>query len=143
MATRRIRICGALLFAILTGPQTMAADLVGWEPAYIRSVQYPRVLKYARVSGVVKLQVSLANDGTVAEVKTISGHRSLAETATKAVKAWRFRRTCQSSDSVNQVEMEWRFVLEGSCRGNNCEQSFEVTMPATVTVTSEIPQVEI
>ncbi|HNY41023.1 MAG TPA: energy transducer TonB [Bryobacteraceae bacterium] len=121
----------------------MAADLVGWEPAYIRSVQYPRVLKYARVSGVVKLQVSLANDGTVAEVKTISGHRSLAETATKAVKAWRFRRTCQSSDSVNQVEMEWRFVLEGSCRGNNCEQSFEVTMPATVTVTSEIPQVEI
>lgn len=143
MPARQFRKCCALLFAILVGPQAVAASAIDWEPAHIRSIQYPRVLKFARISGLVKLQVSLSHDGTVAAVRTISGHRSLAEAATKAVKTWRFRRTCQSSDSVNQVEMEWRFVLEGSCRGNNCEQSFEVTLPATVTVTSEIPQVEL
>ena len=143
MIKNRLRKFGFLLCSIILGSQAMTAEGIGWEPVKLRSIPYPRMLQLARVSGLVKLQISLSDNGTVEAVKATSGHPLLANAASKAVETWLFRRTCQSGDlGNNQLEMEWRFVLEGSCRGNNCKQTFEVLLPATVTVTSEIPGLE-
>jgi TonB family protein len=61
----------------------------------IKRVQpkYPLLAKMSRVSGVVKLRVVIATDGSVKEVKVISGPRLLTKAATEAVSQWRYKPT--------------------------------------------------
>ena len=51
---------------------------------------YPEIAKRMRVTGVVKLDVTVDADGRVTDVKTVSGNNVLAEAAQEAVRKWRF-----------------------------------------------------
>jgi len=50
---------------------------------------YPAVAKTARISGSVKVQVTV-RDGTVVEAQTISGHPLLASATLANIKTWQF-----------------------------------------------------
>jgi len=52
---------------------------------------YPPVAKAARVEGTVVLQARIAKDGSIAELKVISGHPTLTQAAIDAVKQWVYR----------------------------------------------------
>jgi TonB family protein len=54
-------------------------------------VMYPPVAKAARVQGTVVLQARIAKDGSVAELKVISGHPMLLQAAIDSVKQWVYR----------------------------------------------------
>jgi TonB family protein len=54
---------------------------------------YPIFAKQAKVSGEVKVEVMIAEDGRVIEVKTISGPEPLREAAEEAARQWVFKPT--------------------------------------------------
>lgn len=51
---------------------------------------YPEIAKRMRVTGVVKLDVTVDAAGMVTDVKTVSGNRMLSTAAEEAVHKWRF-----------------------------------------------------
>jgi protein TonB len=52
--------------------------------------EYPELAKRARVSGMVILQVIVNEGGSVQEVKIVRGHPLLNDSATRAVRQWRY-----------------------------------------------------
>jgi periplasmic protein TonB len=53
--------------------------------------QYPPLARQARIQGVVVLQAVIGKDGTVEDLRVISGHPMLTAAAIEAVKQWRYR----------------------------------------------------
>lgn len=51
---------------------------------------YPEIAKRMRVSGVVKLEVTVDADGKVTDVKPVSGNQMLSAAAQEAVRKWKF-----------------------------------------------------
>src|ERR1017187_2666696 len=49
---------------------------------------YPPLAKQARISGVVHLAAVISKDGTIQDLKVISGHPLLIPSALEAVKQW-------------------------------------------------------
>lgn len=52
--------------------------------------EYPAVLRDKGIGGTVRLRVTVRPDGTVKDVQTIGGNAVLVESATRAVKQWRY-----------------------------------------------------
>lgn len=51
---------------------------------------YPAIAARMRIEGTVKLDVTVDPDGSVEEVKVVSGHQLLVSAAVDAVKKWRY-----------------------------------------------------
>jgi TonB family protein len=51
---------------------------------------YPPIARQTRVTGMVKLQVIIATDGSVREVTVLSGNAVLTAAAVSAMKQWRY-----------------------------------------------------
>jgi protein TonB len=54
---------------------------------------YPPLASRARVSGMVELEATLTAQGTVEQIKVISGHPLLVEAAINCVKQWQYEPT--------------------------------------------------
>jgi protein TonB len=52
---------------------------------------YPTLAVQARIQGTVVLQAVIAKDGTVQELRVVSGHPLLVQAALDAVKLWRYK----------------------------------------------------
>jgi protein TonB len=73
---------------------------------------YPPLAKQARISGTVKLEGIIARDGTVQQLKVLSGHPLLTPAALDAVKQWRYRPTHLNGDPVEVIApIEVHFIL--------------------------------
>jgi len=53
--------------------------------------QYPAMARTMGVQGTVVLQATIARDGTIADLKVVSGPEMLVHPATEAVKSWQYR----------------------------------------------------
>lgn len=51
---------------------------------------YPELARRMNITGVVKLQVTVAANGTVKAARLVGGHPVLANAALDAIKKWRF-----------------------------------------------------
>ncbi len=65
------------------------------EPRLVKMVPpaYPKLASMARVGGYVILDAVVTAEGTVEEIRLVSGHPLLVEAAIKAVKQWRYEPT--------------------------------------------------
>lgn len=61
---------------------------------------YPPLARQARVSGVVILEAVIGKDGSIAEVKVISGHPLLQQAAIDAVSQWKYKPTLLNNEPV-------------------------------------------
>lgn len=79
----------AMAVALLAG---MALPMHAEERAIKSRVApvYPEIAKRMKISGVVKLDVTVDADGKVTEVKPVSGNQMLSTAAEDAVRKWRF-----------------------------------------------------
>jgi TonB family protein len=66
---------------------------------------YPELARRMHVGGVVRVLVTVAPDGTVTDVKTLSGNKMLSQAAEDAVKKWKF----VSGESESAVNIEISF----------------------------------
>jgi len=64
---------------------------------------YPKLASTARVSGTVVLEATLTEQGTVEEIKVVSGHPLLVEAAIAALKQWRYEPTYLNGTAVSVI----------------------------------------
>ena len=58
------------------------------------------------ITGVVKVQITVATNGSVKTAKLVGGHPLLANAALDAVKKWRFETATQESTGVVQFRFD-------------------------------------
>lgn len=66
---------------------------------------YPEIARKMNLAGVVKLELTVAPNGTVKDTKVIGGNPILVNAAIDAVKKWRFE--AASDESVGVVEFKF------------------------------------
>jgi TonB family protein len=67
-----------------------AQQVSGWIPTKAVSCEYPRLALQARISGMVRLRVTLDKDGQVGGVAAITGNPILASAARASLRQWAF-----------------------------------------------------
>jgi periplasmic protein TonB len=73
---------------------------------------YPALARQARIQGVVILEAMIAKDGSVNNLRVVSGHPLLIRAAIDAVSQWQYRPTLLSGDPVEvltTVTVTFRF----------------------------------
>jgi periplasmic protein TonB len=74
--------------------------------------EYPPLAKMARIQGTVKLEAVISKDGTIQDLKAVSGHPLLVKAAMDAVSRWRYQPTLLNGDPVEVVtEVDVNFTL--------------------------------
>ena len=66
---------------------------------------FPELARRMNITGVVKVQITVATNGSVKNIKLVGGHPVLATAAMNAVKRWRFETGPQASTGM----VEFRF----------------------------------
>ena len=76
------------------------------------SPEYPPLAKMARIQGTVRLEAVISKDGTIQDLKTLSGHPLLVKSALDAVSRWRYQPTLLNGEPVEVVtEIDVNFTL--------------------------------
>jgi periplasmic protein TonB len=82
----------------------------------IRKIQpaYPPLARQARIQGSVLLQAEISKDGTIQNLRLISGHPMLAPAAIEAVKQWRYKPYILNGEPVEvETQITVNFTLSG------------------------------
>ena len=61
---------------------------------------YPEIAKRMRISGMVRLAVTVDPEGKVTDVKPLSGNTMLSTAAAEAVRRWRFEPGSESTEEI-------------------------------------------
>ncbi len=80
---------------IKVGGQVEAAKLI-FQP----KPEYPPLAKMARIQGTVRLEAVMSRDGTIEDLKVLSGHPLLVKVALEAVSRWRYQPTLLNGEPV-------------------------------------------
>src|ERR1700704_2353892 len=67
---------------------------------------YPELARRMNITGVVKVQITVAANGSVKNVKLVGGHPVLANVALDAVKKWRFETGPQESTGIVEFHFD-------------------------------------
>ncbi|HEV2494709.1 MAG TPA: energy transducer TonB [Terriglobia bacterium] len=92
---------------IRVGGQVESAKLI-FQP----KPEYPPLAKMARIQGTVRLEAVISKDGTIQDLKVVSGHPLLVKAALEAVQRWRYQPTLLNGEPVEVVtEIDVNFTL--------------------------------
>ena len=76
------------------------------------SPEYPPLAKMARIQGMVRLEAIISHDGTIQDLKVLSGHPLLVKAALEAVQRWRYQPTLLNGEPVEVItEIDVNFTL--------------------------------
>jgi len=64
---------------------------------------YPPLARQARISGVVRLEGVIARDGTIQQLRAVSGHPLLIPAALDAVRKWVYQPTLLNGEPVEVI----------------------------------------
>jgi protein TonB len=98
-------------------PQTPKRIRVGGQVESAKQVfapapEYPPLAKMARIQGLVRLDAVISKDGSIQDLKVISGHPLLVRSAMDAVSRWRYQPTLLNGDAVEvATEIDVNFTL--------------------------------
>src|SRR5713101_5843044 len=67
---------------------------------------YPELARRMNIPGVVRIQITVAANGSVKNAKLVGGHPVLANAALDAIKKWRFESSTQESTGVVQFRFD-------------------------------------
>ncbi len=82
----------------------------------IRRVQpvYPPLARQARIQGPVVLQAEIGKDGSIQNLRLISGHPMLAPAAIEAIKQWKYKPYILNGEPVEvETTITFNFTLSG------------------------------
>jgi len=101
-------VSGLLLASALTAPSLAA----GQEEESARKVKsrvapvYPELARKMNISGTVKVQVTIAPNGGVKDVKLVGGHPVLANAAIDSVRKWRYESAKDETTTVVEFHFD-------------------------------------
>lgn len=87
------------------------------EARLLRQVKpaYPPLARQARISGEVRLEAVIGFDGTVQQLRVVSGHPLLSGAALEAVRQWQYQATMLNGKPVEvSTVISVRFLLGGA-----------------------------
>jgi len=96
---------------LLIGGWATTNPPVAWGQEFNRKVKskvtpsYPELARRLKITGVVKVLVTVSANGSVKDAKVMGGHPVLVNAAMDAVKKWRFEAGSEESTGV----VEFRF----------------------------------
>ena len=101
---------------------------------------YPRAARDQRIMGQTLTRITVARDGTVTEVKTISAHRVFEDYVLEALKQWRFK----PSDQEHTFQVTCLFEFMDDCEGTNKhpitpETHVSAELPTVVHIKTSFP----
>jgi|SRR5271170_3554112 len=102
----------ALGLLVLGGWVTTSTPMAWGQEALDRKVKsrvaplYPELAKRMNISGVVKILITVAPNGTVKDAKLAGGHPVLANAALDAVRKWRFEAGPQESKGIVELRFD-------------------------------------
>src|ERR1700730_3763199 len=67
---------------------------------------YPELARRMSITGVVKVQITVAANGSVKNARLVGGHPVLANAALDAVKKWRFETGPQESTGIVEFHFD-------------------------------------
>src|SRR3954466_7069854 len=75
---------------------------------------YPPLARQARIQGQVVLQAEISKDGSIANLRLVSGHPMLAPAAIEAVKQWKYKPYFLNGEPVEvETQIQVNFTLAG------------------------------
>jgi len=75
---------------------------------------YPPLARQARIQGQVLLQAEISKDGSIQNLRLISGHPMLAPAAIEAVKQWKYKPYLLNGEPVEvETQVQVNFTLSG------------------------------
>jgi protein TonB len=81
-------------------------------PIFAPKPVYPPLAIIARIQGTVRLEAIINKDGTIQDLKVLSGHPLLVKAAIEAVARWRYQPTLLNGDPVEVLtEIDVNFCL--------------------------------
>jgi len=83
---RAVPLCGLLLCLAALGTSAQEVRKVIDQPR----PRYPEVAKTLRLSGTVKVQVTIGTDGQIKETKVLGGHPIFVDVTLDTLKKWRY-----------------------------------------------------
>ena len=92
-ALNRLFVVSLLLFGgrVATGvPLAWGQEELNRKAQSKTAPSYPELARRLNVSGVVKILITVAPNGSIKEARLVGGHPVLANAALDAVKMWRF-----------------------------------------------------
>ncbi len=90
----------------------VGGDVIAARAIYQPRPEYPALARMAHVQGTVVLQAIIGQDGTIRNLKVLSGHPLLNQAALDAVKTWRYQPTLLNSEPVEVLtEIDVTFTL--------------------------------
>ena len=75
---------------------------------------YPSLARQARIQGTVLLEAVIAKNGSIENLRVLSGHPMLSPAAIEAVKQWRYRPYSLNGEPVEvETQITVNFTLSG------------------------------
>ena len=137
-----MRLIWTFLVFLISFPTTTRSS-EDWTPQRIVGMVYPRVAVHSRTEGTVRVQCSIAKDGSVssADIVFVSGPKPaardlLGKAAVENAKKWRFKKTKEAGTALDSAVLTYTFQLKGHS-GTNPRSEFVYEYPGSVLITSE------
>jgi protein TonB len=95
-----------------SGPVPIGGDVAAAKLIYGPAPIYPRLAVTARSQGTVKLEAVISADGTIRNLRVVSGPPLLVNAAVEAVRQWRYHPTLLNGIAVEVItEIDVNFTL--------------------------------
>jgi TonB family protein len=88
--------------------QTQTGDDINRRAKNRVQPSYPELARKMNITGAVKIEVTVAPNGSVKEARVVGGHPVLASAALDAAKRWRFEPAPAESTGVIEFKFEPR-----------------------------------
>lgn len=101
------------LALVLLGGSALLSGPKAWSQESARKVktsvmpEYPELARKLKIKGTVRVEITIAPDGTVKKVKEIGGSPVLIEAMVRAVKKWKYEPAAKES----LLEVKFEFTL--------------------------------
>jgi TonB family protein len=108
-AINRVFAVGLLVlggWAATSAPLAWGQDEFSRKPKTKVAPVYPELAKRMNITGTVKVQVTVAANGSVKNAKLVGGHPVLANAAMDAVKKWRFETGAGESTGIVEFHFD-------------------------------------
>jgi TonB family protein len=102
-ALSRALAVGLLLiggWAAINAPLSWGQDEISRKAKSRVAPVYPEVAKKMSISGVVRIQVTVAANGSIKDARLVGGHPMLANAALDAVRKWRYEAAPAESTGI-------------------------------------------
>jgi protein TonB len=106
-ALKRLAAVGLLLisgWAAVGGPLAWGQTEINRKAKTKAVPVYPELARRMKISGVVKILVTISPNGSVKDTKVVGGHPVLVNAALEAVKQWRFETGPQETTGVVEFD---------------------------------------